>query len=73
MKDLTANLKVVLTQLEEYEFTERKKDFATEMKIAKFESGMSTLQERVKIKDDIIGDLKETITFLKGGKKEEKK
>ena len=49
----TANLEIEKTKLE------------YELKAVKLERGIETLQERIKLKDDMIGDLKDIFQVLK--------
>lgn len=55
--------------LEDWEFTSKKNDLSNELRIMKLERGMESLQERIKVKDDIIDDYKDTIAMFKGGNK----
>lgn len=49
-----------------------KKVLESELEIIKLKSGIETLQERIKMKDSIIEDLKDVYMGKKGGSKEVK-
>lgn len=69
MKETIQALVNAIKVLEDWEFTSKKNDLSNELRIMKLERGMESLQERIKVKDDIIDDYKDTIAMFKGGNK----
>lgn len=58
-----------LNLISELDLIEKRKTLEFDLEVMKLKRGIESLQERIKIKDDIIDDLKDIIQLLKGSTK----
>lgn len=73
MENITNQLETLLKEVRNIEFVQKKENLEKEMELLKVKRGNESLQEVIKIKDDLIADLKEAVKFFQPGKKNEEK